>query len=73
MIDPGLARSALMQKGRNRFTFMGRTIGIPLPLGDKHLPDEKMSQSHTQVVGLDHENHPGVGRHDPVVSLPSSM
>jgi hypothetical protein len=64
-----------MQKGRRRFTFIpDGTIGMPLPLSDMDfMPDQKMSQSHTQVVGLDHENHPGVGRHDLFASLPSWM
>jgi hypothetical protein len=30
---------------------------------------EKMSQTHTQVVGLDRENHPRAGRHGPFQSL----
>ena len=75
MIGPGLPRSALMQKGRRRFAFIrDSTIGVPLSLSDMDfVPNERMSQSHTQVVGLDHENHPGVGRHDRFPSLPSWM
>jgi hypothetical protein len=52
-----------MQKGPRRFTLIpDRTIGIPLPLSDiDFMPDEKMSQSHPQVVGLDHEIIPESG------------
>ena len=34
-----------------------------------HAAAKKMSQSHTQVVGLDRENHPRAGRQDPFQSL----
>ena len=52
-----------MQKGRRRFTFIqDRTVCIPLPIGDMDfMPAEKMSQSHTQVVGLDREIIPESG------------
>jgi hypothetical protein len=63
MIGPGLARSAPTQKGRRRLTFIqDRMVGMTLPLGDmEFMPDEKMSQSHTQVVGLDREIIPESG------------
>ena len=73
MISPGLARSALMQKGRRRFTFIrDRTVGVPLTLSDMDfMPAEKMSQSHTQVVGLDREIIPESG--DTTRSIPYSL
>ena len=42
-------------------SLVGATIG--------HAAAKKMSRSHTQVVGLDRENHPRAGRQDPFQSL----